>query len=157
MKKTFEQILEYNTVAQSITNKFGEDPKNKFLYSVVKNLKKISKILEDYNKWQNEYSEDKLTDIKIELASVDKDNNLIMDADGKFSYTKENMKKLNKQMVALQKELVDRLEEYKLKEFEIDNYLTSDDKSVILENLNEDQIKALKGFVLKEDFILKNE
>lgn len=149
MKYTFDKIISFNEVANKITDKFGEDPKNKFLYAIVKNQKKVSKIIQDYTKWQQDYHFDKSNDYKIELASVDSNGDLIQDDAGKFSYTKENMKKLTKQLKKLENELIDRLDDYKEKEFEVEPYFyKEEEESVILKALYDDEREALVGFVL---------
>lgn len=151
--KTFEQILNFNQTAFSITEKHGTDPKNKFLYAILKNQKKTDKLIADYNKWQRDFHLDKSEDLKIELASVDEKGNVIQDSEGKFSYTKENMKKLTKELKNLQEKLVERLETYKQREFEIEPYITTDADNDIVKSLSEEEVEALTGFVLPEKSI----
>lgn len=64
--------------------------------------KKVNPYLEDYN--------EKLDEIKLDNASVDKDGNLIVAEDGKYSYTKDATKNITKQV----RELIASTFEHKL-------------------------------------------
>ena len=59
-----------------------------------KTQKKLVKIHEQLKKHYDVYSE-KLQEIRLDHASVDKDNNLILDEKGEYKFSKEGLKKLN--------------------------------------------------------------
>lgn len=85
MEKTFEQILDFNASANEYLSK--NKGESKLSYAVKKVQKKLSKTIEEYV--------DKIKDLEIDKASVDKEGNLLI-KDNKYQYTKENLKDLNK-------------------------------------------------------------
>ncbi len=73
-----------------------------------KTQKKLLKIHEQLKKHYDSYQE-KIAELKLDNASVDKDGNLILDEKGEYKYNKEGLKKLNEAA----KELLDAEFEYK--------------------------------------------
>lgn len=74
-----------------------------------KGEKKLSLIGKKVNPYLETYNE-KLDEIKLDNASVDKDNNLIIVEGGGYSYTKEATKNITKQV----RELINSTFEHKL-------------------------------------------
>lgn len=68
-----------------------------------KTQKKLVKIHEHLKKHYDVYTE-KLQEIRLDNASVDKDNNLILDEKGEYKFSKEGLKKLNEAAKKLQEE-----------------------------------------------------
>lgn len=68
-----------------------------------KTQKKLVKIHEQLKKHYDVYSE-KLQELRLDNASVDKDNNLILDEKGEYKFSKEGLKKLNESAKKLQEE-----------------------------------------------------
>ena len=79
-----------------------------------KTQKKLVKIHEQLKKHYDIYSE-KLQEIRLDNASVDKDNNLILDEKGEYKFNKEGLKKLNEAAKKLQEE------EFEFKRIEVMN------------------------------------
>jgi hypothetical protein len=73
-----------------------------------KTQKKLLKIHEQLKKHYDAYQE-KIAELRLDNASVDKDGNLILDEKGEYKYNKEGLKKLNEAA----KELLDAEFEYK--------------------------------------------
>ena len=73
-----------------------------------KTQKKLVKIHEQLKKHYDVYAE-KLQEIRLDNASVDKDNNLILDEKGEYKFSKEGLKKLNEAA----KELINQEFEFK--------------------------------------------
>jgi predicted nuclease with TOPRIM domain len=73
-----------------------------------KTQKKLLKIHEQLKKHYDAYQE-KIAELRLDNASVDKDGNLILDEKGEYKYNKEGLKKLNEAA----KELLDVEFEYK--------------------------------------------
>ena len=73
-----------------------------------KTQKKLLKIHEQLKKHYDSYQE-KIAELRLDNASVDKDGNLILDEKGEYKYNKEGLKKLNEAA----KELLEAEFEYK--------------------------------------------
>lgn len=73
-----------------------------------KTQKKLLKIHEQLKKHYDAY-QDKIGELRLDNASVDKDGNLILDEKGEYKYNKEGLKKLNESF----KELIEAEFEYK--------------------------------------------
>jgi hypothetical protein len=73
-----------------------------------KTQKKLLKIHEQLKKHYDAYQE-KISELRLDNASVDKDGNLILDEKGEYKYNKEGLKKLNEAA----KELLEDEFEYK--------------------------------------------
>jgi len=73
-----------------------------------KTQKKLLKIHEQLKKHYDAY-QDKIGELRLDNASVDKDGNLILDEKGEYKYNKEGLKKLNESV----KELIENEFEYK--------------------------------------------
>jgi hypothetical protein len=73
-----------------------------------KTQKKLLKIHEQLKKHYDAYQE-KIGELRLDNASVDKDGNLILDEKGEYKYNKEGLKKLNESV----KELIEAEFEYK--------------------------------------------
>ena len=84
MKKTFKDLIEVINKLNFLLRQ-GESTKAH---------KKISKILGKFKPYIDTYN-DKLDEIKLELASVDSKDNLILDEKGGYTYSKANYKSLN--------------------------------------------------------------
>lgn len=84
MKKTFKDLIEVINKLNFLLRQ-GESTKAH---------KKLSKILSKFKPYIDTYN-DKLDEIKLELASVDAKDNLILDEKGGYTYSKANYKSLN--------------------------------------------------------------
>ena len=73
-----------------------------------KTQKKLLKIHEQLKKHYDTY-QDKVNEIRLDAASVDKDGNLILDEKGEYKFSKDGLKQLNTKA----KELLDSEFEYK--------------------------------------------
>ena len=73
-----------------------------------KTQKKLLKIHEQLKKHYDAY-QDKIAELRLDNASVDKDGNLILDEKGEYKFNKEGLKKLNESV----KELIESEFEYK--------------------------------------------
>jgi len=73
-----------------------------------KTQKKLLKIHEQLKKHYDAY-QDKIGELRLDNASVDKDGNLILDEKGEYKYNKDGLKKLNEAA----KELLESEFEYK--------------------------------------------
>jgi predicted nuclease with TOPRIM domain len=73
-----------------------------------KTQKKLLKIHEQLKKHYDAYQE-KIAELRLDNASVDKDGNLILDEKGEYKYNKDGLKKLNEAA----KELLEAEFEYK--------------------------------------------
>ncbi len=128
MIKTYEQIIDFTTVASSFTKE-----KTKFAYACQKVINRVALASKKATK---KYQE-RLADIDIEFASVDEKDNLVLDGN-KYCYTKENARK---RLDAI------RIEDAKLYETKIEfepHYCNE------LPELNDYQISSLVGFVIDE-------
>ena len=85
--KLKELIAFYNVASVFVSqNKFS-----KLTYAVDKVKNSVETIINDYN--------DFLEDVRVDLASSDSDGNILMnESSNGYKYTKENIKKLNKQV-----------------------------------------------------------
>lgn len=86
VKKTYESLL---ILVQNL-NANIKDGQTKGEKKLALIGKKVNAYLETYN--------EKLDEIKLDNASVDKDNNLLVVEGGGYSYTKEATKNINKQV-----------------------------------------------------------
>lgn len=128
MTKSYEQIIDFTTVANSFTKE-----KTKFAYAC---QKVINRVAVASKKATKKYQE-RLADIDIEFASVDEKDNLVLDGN-KYRYTKESARK---RLDAI------RIEDAKLYETKIEfepHYCNE------LPELNDYQISSLVGFVIDE-------
>jgi predicted nuclease with TOPRIM domain len=73
-----------------------------------KTQKKLLKIHEQLKKHYDAYQE-KIAELRLDNASVDKDGNLILDENGEYKFNKDGLKKLNEAA----KELLEAEFEYK--------------------------------------------
>lgn len=125
IKKTFEQIIEFNHYANWLKQ---TKEQTKLSYAVGKVQKRISDFIVDYT--------DEVKDIEIDHASTNENGLLIIENDS-YSYTPEKMKKLRD---AKKK----HFNKWKEKEFEFENYIATE----IPENLTEEEKDILKDFVI---------
>lgn len=66
-----------------------------------KTQKKLVKIHEHLKNYYNVYAE-KLQEIRLDNASVDKDNNVILDEKGEYKFSREGLKKITESVKELQ-------------------------------------------------------
>ena len=83
MKITVEKLI----IAQNVANQF-KNSMTKFGYACLKSSKLIKDTLEDVL--------EEISDKKNELASVDKDGNIVLNEKSEYVYTSENFNKLKK-------------------------------------------------------------
>lgn len=95
----------------------------------------IERIQSQLQKAQTEIQE-KLTEIEIDCCSVDERENILRDAQGNLQFTKENMKKRNKEQAAL----LDK------EDIEIDPYFCQK----VPEGLSALEESAFAGLVIQE-------
>jgi len=123
MIKSFEQIIEFNELANGI-----KDKRSKLAYACKKVQKRVAEYIEDYI--------DKLKDLEVEYASIDSNGDLIV-KENKYSYKPERLKALNEAKKKLWKS-------YKSKEYEFESYICTE----ITEELTDEEKDILEGFVL---------
>jgi hypothetical protein len=128
MKVTFEQINEFIQESNFILAKRGEEKESKLTYAIKKMQKRLRKHIDDYM--------EEMRDIEVEFASTDEKGNLLK-VDKELVYTPASEKTVRKKKRSV-------YNEWLKKEFEIENYITTE----VVEELTEDQQDALKGFVL---------
>jgi predicted nuclease with TOPRIM domain len=94
VKKTYEELLNVvRAVNVLVNNKEHADANTKGVKKLQKIGEKMKSHLEAYN--------DKLDDIRLECANTDKDGSLLLDENGGYKYTKEQLKELNKKVKVL--------------------------------------------------------
>ena len=125
--KLKDLIAFYNVAGVFVSkNKFS-----KLTYAVDKVKDRIESVISDYN--------DFLEDIRVDLASSDSEGNILMNEDNSsYRYTKENIKKLNKQVRDKNRSLV-TIEPYYVKVQDIPT------------NLESAWLSTLIPFVIKEE------
>lgn len=85
-KTNQEFLIFYNSVKAYL----GNSKKNKLSYVLEKIISSNENIIESYK--------EEVEDLKIDLASVDDRNNLLINDKGNYSYTKEALKSLKKKL-----------------------------------------------------------
>lgn len=133
MTKTYQQILDFITVTRTLRGT-SKVPLSKFHYAIDKMTLRVRNACADFEKKHAE----KIMDLKISLASVDADKNIIQDA-GNYRYTRENMSKLESQTRELNKSKASE-------PFEIEPYVC------VPPDLSMSEAEALKGFVIEENY-----
>jgi len=94
VKKTHQELLNLvRAVNVLVNNKEHADANTKGVKKLQKIGEKMKSHLEAYN--------DKLDDIRLECANTDKDGSLLLDENGGYKYTKEQLKELNKKVKVL--------------------------------------------------------
>ena len=94
VKKTHQELLNLvRAVNVLVNNKEHADANTKGVKKLQKIGEKMKTHLEAYN--------DKLDDIRLENANTDKDGSLLLDENGGYKYTKEQLKELNKKVKVL--------------------------------------------------------
>ncbi len=127
MEKSYQECIEIFNVL----NKIDLKTDTKLKYAVIKVLKSFKKIAEDYK--------EKINDINIEYCHTDEKGVIVKDSEGDFSFKKEDLKKREKAVKELNKELVN-----------IETYIIEINEDI--ENLiNPYSIEILKGILFKED------
>lgn len=95
-KKTYSELI-------SVVNRINFILKNG---ESTKGQKKLAKVVNLWKPIIDGYNE-KLEDIRLDLASTDKHDNLILDEKGGYTYNKANIKLLNEKIKALLSEEVE--------------------------------------------------
>jgi hypothetical protein len=94
VKKTHQELLNIvRAVNVLVNNKEHADANTKGVKKLQKIGEKMKSHLEAYN--------EKLDDIRLDCANTDKDGSLLLDENGGYKYTKEQLKELNKKVKAL--------------------------------------------------------
>lgn len=120
----------YSSLIKAI-NQIGIQLKNEEQTKVGKKLTKIVKIWQKHIDTYN----DKLEEIRLDLASVDSKDNLILDEKGNYIYNKANTKLLNEKVKALLDE-----------EFEFEPIIVSAPQGL-------EKFSFLKDYLVGVDFI----
>ena len=149
--KKSEMVVGFNT-ATSYIKKVGKN-KNKLSYACDRTMNSSlnKEILANYNKditKIQDRSNEKFMDVKIECASLDKDNNILQDEKGEFKFTKENYKKVYKAKIEVDRELNKEIEVLLKESVEIEIFKCRELPSVLEEDIN--IIDALELFIHKE-------
>lgn len=127
MKKSYKDL--FMVVAYIGGNIYNEETKGQKKLGIIR--KKLQSHLDAYNEERDS--------LRLDAASINDKNNVIMDEKGEYSYTKENLTKLSKQV----KELSD-------KEF--------DYQTIVINNPAElDQYVFLNGWVSGVEFKIEEE
>jgi predicted nuclease with TOPRIM domain len=94
VKKKYQELLNVvRAINVLANNKEHADANTKGVKKLAKIGEKMKSHLEAYN--------DKLDDIRLECANTDKDGSLLLDENGGYKYTKEQLKELNKKVKVL--------------------------------------------------------
>lgn len=127
MKKSYKDL--FMVVAYIAGNTFNEETKGQKKLGIIR--KKLQSHLDSYNEDRDS--------LRLDAASINDKNNVIVDEKGEYSYTKENLTKLSKQI----KELSD-------KEF--------DYQTIVINNPSElDQYTFLNRWVSGVEFKIEEE
>jgi hypothetical protein len=94
VKKKYQELLNVVRAINVLANNKEHADAN------TKGVKKLSKIGEKMKSHLEAYN-DKLDDIRLECANTDKDGSLLLDENGGYKYTKEQLKELNKKAKVL--------------------------------------------------------
>jgi len=94
VKKTHQELLNVVRAINVLANNKEHSDAN------TKGVKKLTKIGEKMKSHLEAYN-DKLDDIRLEHANTDKDGSLLLDENGGYKYTKEQLKELNKKVKVL--------------------------------------------------------
>jgi len=104
VKKKYQELLNVvRAINVLANNKEHADANTKGVKKLTKIGEKMKTHLEVYN--------DKLDDIRLECANTDKDGSLLLDENGGYKYTKDQLKELNKKAKVL---LAEEFEFYQL-------------------------------------------
>lgn len=94
VKKTYQDLLNVvRAVNVLVNNKEHAEANTKGVKKLQKIGEKLKSHLEAYN--------DKLDDLRLECANTDKDGSLLLDENGGYKFTKEQLKELNKKAKTL--------------------------------------------------------
>jgi hypothetical protein len=94
VKKTYQDLLNVvRAVNVLVNNKEHADANTKGVKKLQKIGEKLKSHLETYN--------EKLEDLRLDCANTDKDGSLLLDENGGYKYTKEQLKELNKKVKSL--------------------------------------------------------
>ena len=127
MKKSYKDL--FMVVAYIAGNIYNEETKGQKKLGIIR--KKLQSYLDAYNEDRDA--------LRLECASCDDKNNVIMDEKGEYSYSKENLAKLSKQI----KELSDKMFDY---------------QTIVITNpLELDQYTFLNGWVSGVEFKIEEE
>ena len=99
--KTYSELLMLVRAINIVTSSKEENASNN------KGIKKLQKIGTKIKEHLDTYN-DKLEDIRLDNANTDKDGSLLLDENGGYKFSKEGLKKLNKEV----KELLDSTFEF---------------------------------------------
>lgn len=128
--------------------------KNRLAWAAHRSEALAKSFSEEYNKKLNTSQEDHsldLQDTRTDYASVDDKNNLIRDKDnGRFSYTKENEKAMNKEILKKTREYLEK--STKIMEVKVKAKLYMVNEADLPEGLDEEVREKFKLIILtKED------
>lgn len=114
MEKTYEELVEVLSCKAEVEEEHGKE--SKFSYAMSRIADRITSATKKTNK---EYSR-KMRDIAVDLASVDKQGNLIIEKESQsYRFTVENQKKYDEK-------IDDLMDERDMKKFDIEPYIMAE-------------------------------
>lgn len=99
MAKVEKSYMELLGLVQTLNALLGNE---EFVKNNTKGVKKLQKVGEKIKSHLDTYNE-KLEEVRLDNANTDKDGSLLLDENGKYKYSKDGLKSLNKAI----KELLD--------------------------------------------------
>jgi len=130
MEKTYQKLMEYNSIASSWLQKDKSNVNTKMAHAITMFGKRYIKYLKPYDDIVNDRNE-KLQDEKVRFASEDDDKNiskLIVKNDKgevtytEYKYTRENQRLLNHAISQLNKDANDKIEKLLSTTLQIEPY-----------------------------------
>lgn len=139
MEKTYKEALDFLTQKRAFMGK-KKTFTTRFEFALCRVEYRVAKACEPLNK---KFEEDKQP-ILVNLAAVDEEKNIIVE-NGHYKYTTLKQLELDKKINALVKNL-------HVQKIEFDPYLANESE---IPMLNDYQVEAFRGFVLNENYELK--
>jgi len=136
MKTTYEKVLAFTNVSKQVRG-LSKAPQTKFHYAIDKMRSNISSACK---KIEKAYTE-KDMELQIKYASVDEKNNLVLQDNGSYSFSKDNWGKY-------QEELSRLLDEKSKEVVEVEPYMAAH----IPDNLSMYEAETFAGFILPENY-----
>lgn len=159
--KRSKAIISYNSGVAYI-NKVGGKNKNHLTYACDKTIK--SKSWEDFIKIHNEKSNEmqekanqEIMDFKIDNASLDAEKNVLVDDKGDFKFTPDALKKVNKTVVRINKELSVTLGKFLDEEIELEVHVCKNIPEIATDILESLSFFLPESVEKNEDLIIDKE
>lgn len=133
MKTNWQRIVRFSRAAQTYLAENENNKNTKLGYALKRVTSQLEKIQTDYLQRRD--------DISIDHAAVDGDGVLLIEADGRFRFTRESLKERNKQWRELDEADI----------FEIEPHFTTSESWADVPHITEDMREAFSGLVIREE------